>query len=331
VATFETEAVVLRGIRYSEADLVLALFTRSHGRVSAIAKGARRTTSRLGGRLQPGVTASVTIPAGRGDLGTIRGASGLAAHAGLWVAGHRLQAAACVLETVMRVMPEAEPSEEGWNLLGRTLGLLARAGAAGPGRGRQVGTPALAGDTSEQADELRLALGRAVLLDARPAGARDRHAGVVVAQVVVDDVLEVGRVVGDELAAGLKPAADLLAHAEAAGPGPARLHPLVLGCQAKLLVVSGLLPVLGHCVRCGSGGPLTAFSATAGGVLCDACGTGAERVEAAAVAALAGLVGRPLAEAVAVVPAPAAAGVERMIGLVLREHLGVSLRSAAPL
>ncbi len=245
MATFETEAVVLRGIRYSEADVVLALFTRSHGRVSAIAKGARRTTSKLGGRLQPGVTASVTIHEGRGDLGTIRGASVVDAHAGLWVAGHRLQAAACVLETVMRVMPEAEPSEETWHLLGRTLGLLA--------------------------------------------------------------------------------------HADPAGPGPARLHPLVLGCQAKLLVVSGLLPVLGTCVRCGAGGPLTAFSATAGGVLCDACGTGAERVEPDAVAALAGLVGRPLAEAVAAVPPPAAAGVERMIGLVLREHLGVSLRSAAPL
>ena len=66
-------------------------------------------------------------------------------------------------------------------------------------------------------------------------------------------------------------------------------------------------------------------------MLCDACGTGAERVEPDAVAALAGLVGRPLAEAVAAVPPPAAAGVERMIGLVLREHLGVSLRSAAPL
>ena len=145
----------------------------------------------------------------------------------------------------MRVMPEAEPSEETWHLLGRTLGLLARA--------------------------------------------------------------------------------------DPAGPGPPRLHPLVLGCQAKLLVVSGLLPVLGACVRCGSPGPLTGFSATAGGVLCDACGTGAERVEADAVAALAGLVGRPLAEARAAASPAAAAGVERMIGLVLREHLGVNLRSAAPL
>jgi DNA repair protein RecO (recombination protein O) len=244
MATFETEAVVLRGIKYSEADVVLALFSRSHGRVSAIAKGARRTTSKLGGRLQPGVTASVTIHEGRGDLGTVRGASVIDAHAGLWVAGHRLQAAGCVLETVMKVMPEAEPSEEAWHLLSRTLGLLCRA------------------DPPD---------------------------------------------------------------------GPARLDPLVLGCQAKLLVISGLLPMLGACVRCGDGAPLNGFSASAGGVLCDGCGTGAERVEPGAVAALAGLVGRPLAEAGEAVPPAAAPGVERMIGLVLREHLGVNLRSAAPL
>lgn len=244
MATYDTEAIVLRSIRYSEADAVLALSTRARGRVSAIAKGARRTTSRLGGRLQPGVRAQVTIHEGRGDLGTIRAASVIDANAGLWVAGHRLQAAGCVLETVMRVMPEGEASEEAWHLLVRTLVLLARAP-----------TP----------------------------------------------------------------------------PGPARLDPLVLGCQAKLLVVSGLLPVLTMCARCGSGPPLPAFSPAAGGAVCAACGAGAERVGPAALEALAGLVTRPLSEAPAAVPAAAAAGVERLIGLVLREHLGVNLRSAAPL
>jgi DNA repair protein RecO (recombination protein O) len=54
-------------------------------------------------------------------------------------------------------------------------------------------------------------------------------------------------------------------------------------------------------------------------------------VEPEALVALAGLVGRPLSEAPAAVPAAAAAGVERLIGLVLREHLGVNLRSATPL
>jgi DNA repair protein RecO (recombination protein O) len=244
VATWDTEAVVLRGIRYSEADLVLALTTRERGRVSAIAKGARRTTSRLGGRLQPGVLLQMTIHEGRGDLGAVRAASVVDAHAGLWVAGHRLQSAGCVLETVMRVMPEHEPSEEGWHLLLRTLGLLARAPAP---------------------------------------------------------------------------------------PGPARLDPLVLGCQAKLLVVSGLLPVLTACARCGAPPPLPAFSPSAGGAVCRACAAGAEPVDPDALDALAALVGRPLAEAAEAVPPGAAAGVERLIGLVFREHMGVRLRSATPL
>ncbi|MGD9694813.1 MAG: DNA repair protein RecO [Thermoleophilia bacterium] len=241
---YDTEAVVLRSIRYSEADAVLALFTRERGRVSAIAKGARRTTSKLGGRLQPGVSLQLSIHTGRGDLGTIRGASVVEAHAGLWIAGHRLQAAGCVLESVMRVMPEDEPSDEAWFLLQRALRLLA------------VAPP--------------------------PAG-------------------------------------------------PPRLDPVVLGCQAKLLVVSGLLPRLGGCARCGGGPPLVAFSAAAGGAMCAACAPGAEPVEPAVLAALAGLVGRPLAEAAEAVPPEDAAGVERIIGLVLREHLGVRLRSAAPL
>jgi DNA repair protein RecO (recombination protein O) len=244
MATYETEAVVLRSIRYSESDAVLALTTRARGRVSAMAKGARKTTSRLGGRLQPGVRVLVSIHEGRGDMGTIRGASVIDAHAGLWVAGHRLQAAACVLETVMRVMPEQEPSEEAWNLLTRTLTLLSRAPAP---------------------------------------------------------------------------------------PGPARLDPVVLGCQAKLLVVSGLLPLLTVCARCGAGPPLPAFSAASGGAVCDACGAGAEPVDPGALSALASLVGSPLADAGAAVPPDSAAGVERLIGLVLREHLGVRLRSAAPL
>ena len=51
--TYRDEAVVLRSLRYGEADRILHLQTREHGRVSAITKGVRRTRSRLGGRLEP--------------------------------------------------------------------------------------------------------------------------------------------------------------------------------------------------------------------------------------------------------------------------------------
>lgn len=244
MASVDTEAIVLRALRYSEADAVLSLLTRDQGRVSAIVKGARRTTSKLGGRLQPGVRAHVTLHRGRGEMFTVRGAAVLDAHAGLWVEGHRLQAAGCVLEAVMRVTPEAEPAEETWNLLCRAL------------------------------DELSVA---------------------------------------------------------APAPGPARLHPLVLAVQVKLMVIAGLLPVLNACVRCGAPGPLVGFAPAAGGAVCERCAQGSDPVEQDALDAVVALVGNPLSRAPGLVPPGAGAGVERIVALVLAEHLGVRLRSAAPL
>ncbi len=49
----KTEAVVLRSLRYAEADRILHLYTPHHGRLAAIAKGVRRARSRFGGRLEP--------------------------------------------------------------------------------------------------------------------------------------------------------------------------------------------------------------------------------------------------------------------------------------
>ena len=50
---YKTEAVVLRSLRFGEADRVLHLYTLERGRVGAVAKGIRRTKSRFGARLEP--------------------------------------------------------------------------------------------------------------------------------------------------------------------------------------------------------------------------------------------------------------------------------------
>jgi len=126
VPTFETEAIVLRAIRFSEADSILSLLTFQRGRVSAIAKGARRPKSRLGGRLQPGVRVHLTLHEGRGDVHGIRGAALVEPNAGLWADSYRLLAASAVLETAMRALPEHEPSDGAYHLTTRALGLLAR-------------------------------------------------------------------------------------------------------------------------------------------------------------------------------------------------------------
>jgi DNA repair protein RecO (recombination protein O) len=50
--TYKTEAVVLRSLRYSEADRILHVYTRERGRIGAIAKGVRKTKSRFGARVE---------------------------------------------------------------------------------------------------------------------------------------------------------------------------------------------------------------------------------------------------------------------------------------
>lgn len=52
LALYRTEALILRSRKYMEADSLLTLLTKSKGKVSAIAKGVRKPTSRLRGGVQ---------------------------------------------------------------------------------------------------------------------------------------------------------------------------------------------------------------------------------------------------------------------------------------
>jgi DNA repair protein RecO (recombination protein O) len=47
------DAVVLRVQKIGESDRIITLLSRRHGRMRAVAKGVRRTTSRFGARLEP--------------------------------------------------------------------------------------------------------------------------------------------------------------------------------------------------------------------------------------------------------------------------------------
>src|SRR4051812_9987692 len=81
--SFKTEAVVLRSIRFGEADRVLHLYTPDRGRVGAVAKGARRLKSRLGGRLEPLARVRLVMHEGRGELCTVTQADTVNAHPAL--------------------------------------------------------------------------------------------------------------------------------------------------------------------------------------------------------------------------------------------------------
>jgi DNA repair protein RecO (recombination protein O) len=122
--SFKTEAVVLRSIRYGEADRVLHLYTAARGRVGAIAKGSRKPRSRFGGRLEPFFRLDLMLHEGRGDLATVTGAHTVAAHAGLRASGPALAAAARGCDAVLRLLDSAEANPAAYNLLCRYLALL---------------------------------------------------------------------------------------------------------------------------------------------------------------------------------------------------------------
>jgi DNA repair protein RecO (recombination protein O) len=65
MATYKTRAISLKTAPFAEADKLVTLFTRDHGKVRAIAKGARRVPSRLGGRVEPFTYAEYFIAKGR--------------------------------------------------------------------------------------------------------------------------------------------------------------------------------------------------------------------------------------------------------------------------
>ena len=52
-ALYRDEGVVLRTQKLGEADRIVTVLTRRHGKVRAVAKGVRRTKSKFGARLEP--------------------------------------------------------------------------------------------------------------------------------------------------------------------------------------------------------------------------------------------------------------------------------------
>ena len=119
-----TEAVVLRSFPFGEADRVLHLYTAASGRVGAMAKGVRRTKSRFGGRLEPFSHVELGLHRGRGELGTVTGASLVRSHDRIRSDGYRLQVGLVGLEAMLRLYTEEEQNDRAFLALTRFLDAL---------------------------------------------------------------------------------------------------------------------------------------------------------------------------------------------------------------
>ena len=122
--SLKTEAVVLRSMRYGEADRILHLYTPERGRLSAIAKGVRRAKTRFGGRLEPCFRLQMVLHEGRSDLLTVTSAETVAGHARLREHAGALDGAARACDAVGRLFADGEPHRGVFNLLCNQLALL---------------------------------------------------------------------------------------------------------------------------------------------------------------------------------------------------------------
>jgi DNA repair protein RecO (recombination protein O) len=123
-SSLKTEGIVLRSLRYGEADRILHLYTPDRGRVSAIAKGVRRARSRFGGRLEPFFRLELVLYEGRSELLTVTSVETIAGHPRLREDAGALDGAARACEAVARVFDDGDPHRGVYHLLANELALL---------------------------------------------------------------------------------------------------------------------------------------------------------------------------------------------------------------
>lgn len=124
--TYRDEAVVLRTHQLGEADRIITLLSRQHGKVRAVARGVRRSSSKFGSRLEPFNHVDVQFAQGRGSLEVIAQCESL--HPSLLSIDYlRFTAAEVLVETADRlVTEEGAPALQQYRLLLGALRALER-------------------------------------------------------------------------------------------------------------------------------------------------------------------------------------------------------------
>ncbi|WP_329103313.1 DNA repair protein RecO [Micromonospora sp. NBC_01699] len=125
---YRDDAVVLRVQKLGESDRIITLLTRKHGRLRAVARGVRRTSSRFGARLEPFGHVDLQLAGDpQGNIGsplhTVSQVEGIDLYGRRFLEDYpRYTTASAIAETAERLTPvEREPSLRLFQL---TLGAL---------------------------------------------------------------------------------------------------------------------------------------------------------------------------------------------------------------
>ncbi len=107
--SYRDDAIVLRTYKLGEADRIVVLMTRGNGKVRAVAKGVRRTTSKFGSRLEAASHVALQLHIGR-ELDIITQAESSDRFASIRVDLERFARASSMLEAVDQLAVERDPN-----------------------------------------------------------------------------------------------------------------------------------------------------------------------------------------------------------------------------
>lgn len=126
---YRDRAIVLRTYKLGEADRIVVLLARDHGKVRAVAKGVRKTKSKFGSRLEPTSHVDAQLYVGRGELEIVTQVESIDGFRAIREDLDRLRRAATMLEAVDQIAQDNEPVPRIYQML---LGALRTLGTDNP-------------------------------------------------------------------------------------------------------------------------------------------------------------------------------------------------------
>ncbi|HEY5012383.1 MAG TPA: DNA repair protein RecO [Acidimicrobiia bacterium] len=121
---YRDEGVVLRTIKLGEADRIVTIFTQGHGKIRAVAKGVRKTSSRFGARLEPASHVALQCYKGR-ELDIVTQVETIESNRAVREGYGMFTHAVPMLEVVDHVTPDRDPNAPLYRMITgalRTLG-----------------------------------------------------------------------------------------------------------------------------------------------------------------------------------------------------------------
>ncbi|MDI6821455.1 MAG: DNA repair protein RecO [Actinomycetota bacterium] len=125
MSLYKTQGIVLKSIKLGEADKIITIYTNSRGKISAVAKGIRRTTSKFGSRLEPFTHVDLLVYQGR-NLDTVAQAEIISSFKDIRDDLEKVEYGLAMLDLVDKITPDGEKDSQLFEFLLTVLGTLAK-------------------------------------------------------------------------------------------------------------------------------------------------------------------------------------------------------------